>query len=303
MQIEALQVFCDVARLKSFSKSAETHRVTQSTASQAVHQLEARLGVELIDRSHRPFRLTREGKAFYEGCREILERYHDLESKVRQIREEQQTTLRVASIYSAGLRHMREYIQRFGERYPATRVQLEFLHPDRVYQVVVEEEADLGIVSYPQARREITVVPWREEEMALALPPSHRLAGLKEARLSEIGDENFVHFDRGLVVRREIDRFLKAHGIEVNVVLEFDNIEAIKRAVEVGSGISILPLPTFERELAAGTMAIAHLGSLSFRRPLALIHRRGRRMPEGLQHFIEMLLAEKMASSPLLVAS
>ncbi len=293
MQIESLKVFCDVVRFRSFSRGARENRVTQSCASQTVHQLEQRLGAALIDRFHRPWKLTPAGKAFYEGCRELMERFAEMENRIRGFQSESSALVKVAAIYSAGLGPMNRHVRKFSEAHPRARIQIEYLHPDRVYEKVLEGEADLGIVSFPKAGRRFTVTPWRYERMVVALPPGHPLARAREIDLSRIGGEKFVGLDRELVIRREIDRFLRRRGIAVEVVQEFDNIEAVKRAVEVNSGISILPRVTLDREVQMGTLRAVPFSGKPLVRPLGLLRRRGGPPGANAALFIRLLLQEK----------
>ncbi len=286
MHLQALKIFCDVVRLHSFSRGASENRVTQSSASQTIHQLERRLGVTLVDRSRRPWRLTTEGKVFFDGSVDLLDRAARLEQEIRRFHAEVNAVVRVAAIYSVGLGPMNENIQQFMADHPGTRIQIEYLHPDRVIERVLEETADLGIVSFPQARRELAVIPWREEAMALVCPPTHRLAKARAAAPAVIRGETFVAFDRGLLIRRQVDRFLKRHDVSVHVSIEFDNVEAIKRAVEVGSGISILPRPTLDREVALGTLRAVPFTGPRFVRPLGILHRRGKRFSPRAEQFI-----------------
>lgn len=292
MQIEALKVFSDVARFRSFSKSAEANGVTQSNASQTVHALETRLGAPLIDRSHRPWKLTEAGEAFYHGCRDILHRLEALEAKVRGLPLAQAAEVRVASIYSAGLRHMKQYAQTFERVYKPGRVHLEYHRPEDVYAAVASGAADVGIVSFPRAQRDLTVIPWRQEPMVAALPPDHPLAGTKSLDVKALKGSTFVAFDRGLGIRAEVDRFLKKHGVTVDTTLEFDNIEAIKRAVEIGSGVSLLPRPTLDNEVRAGTLVAVPLKPASFVRPLAILRRKGPLSPP-VDRFIDLLETQK----------
>lgn len=293
MQIEALKTFCDIVRLRSFSRGAKENGVTQSAASLTVHQLEERLGVGLIDRSQRPWKLTEEGKAFYEGCRQVVERYFETEAKVKNLHGEIGSVVRIASIYSVGLGPMNDYVKRFTESHPGTRVEVDYLHPNRVYDAVLAGDADFGIVSFPQARRDLTIVPWCTEDMAIACPPNHRFAKQPEIKLKQIADEKFVAFEPELSIRREIDRFFKKNGVEVEPVLEFDNIEAIKNAVEVGSGISLLPTPTFEREVKTGTLKAIAFSPNGFHRPLGFIHRKGKKLHHNATLFLDLLKKEK----------
>jgi DNA-binding transcriptional LysR family regulator len=289
MQIDTLKVFCDVVRLRSFSRGAEANGVLQATASLTVQRLEKHLGVTLIDRSCRPWGLTREGRIFHEGCREILERYYELANTVRGNQMAADTVVRVAAIYSVNLRDMSRCVRRFNELRPQARVELEYLHPSRVCERVLNDEVDLGIISFPQGRRDLTVIPWRNELMVVACHPQHRLAGERKIAVQQLAGEPFVGFDADLVIRKKIDGFLREHGVEVKVVLTFDNIEAVKRAVEVGSGVAILPRPTLEHELQAGTLAAVPFSTQSFVRPLGIVYRRGRRLYPNTEAFIGLL--------------
>jgi len=293
MQIEALKIFCDVVRLRSFSQGAEANGVLQSAASQAVGGLERQLGATLLDRSHRPFVLTRQGKLFYDGCREILCQYADLEANVRTEQANGNAIVRVAAIYSVGLGDMSRYIQRFSQSHPAVRVQVEYLHPDRVQERVLEDAVDFGIVSFPKRHKELTIIPWRTEPMVVACAPGHRLSRASRVCLADLAGEKFVAFDRGLTIRQQMDRLLKRHRVRVEVAMEFDNIEAIKRAVEVGAGIAILPEPTLAREAALHTLAAIPLADAEIARPLGIIHRRGKKFGANLQPFLELLRSQK----------
>jgi len=287
MQFEALKVFCDIARFRSFSQAAAANDLTQPAASQIVNQLEKRLGVRLVDRSTRPLQLTPEGQTYYEGCRTLVEQYLEIESVVRRKEPEILTTVQVAAIYSVGLRDMNQYTERFNEN-AAERVQIEYTHPDRVYERVQAGAADVGLISFPKKSRDLTVIPWREEEMVITCAPGHHLAHNGPVKLKQLANEPFVGFERGLTIRRQIDRFLKDHGVALDVAMEFDNIENIKHAVEV-SGVTLLPLPTVQREIAAGNLAAVRLADARMVRPLAIIHRRSPRPTPAAQRFIDLL--------------
>lgn len=295
MQLRSLKIFCDVVRQRSFSRAAEDNSISQSGASQTVHQLEQRLGVKLIDRSKRPFVLTPEGEVYYEGCRGLVERYFALEDKVRTLHREVAGRVRVASIYSVGLHHMNRSIQAFMSQHPKANVRLEYLHPNRVYESIESDKADLGLVSYPRSSRTISALAWRSEPMALVCSPDHRLARQRMIELESLAGESMVGFDDGLTIRHEIDRVLNLRHVEVRVVMEFDNIETIKRAIEIGTGVGLLPLPTVAREVEVGTLVAIPLSGGELVRPLGIICRRGKELNSTAKRFIEVLQAENRA--------
>jgi DNA-binding transcriptional LysR family regulator len=297
MQLKSLKVFCDVVGWRSFSRAAEENGISQSGASQVVHQLERRLGVKLIDRSKRPFVLTPEGETYYEGCRKLVQRYDALEEQVRTLHEEVSGRVRVVSIYSVGLHHMSRYLQKFLSQYPKANVRLEYQHPHRVYEAVEKDHADLGLVSYPRASRTIEAIGWREEPMVLVCAPGHRLASRDRVALEDLAGENVIGFDSDLTIRREIDRVLQLHHAEVTVTMEFDNIETIKRAIEIDAGVALLPEPTVLREVEAGTLAMVPLATDELVRPLGIIHRRGKQLSGTARRFIELLQSESLGET------
>src|SRR5436190_3522200 len=167
MHLRFVEIFCDVAQRRSFSKGAQAQDVSQSSASQAVNLLEKRLGALLIDRSKRPLELTPAGQIYFDGCRELLERYRAIEDQVQQVQDKVVGPVRVAAIYSVGLMQMESYIKRFEELYPEAQLRLEYLHPDQVYAQVLNDEADLGLVSFPRHGGEIAAISWQNQPMLL----------------------------------------------------------------------------------------------------------------------------------------
>ena len=301
MHLEALSIFCDVVRHQSFSRGAMANSVSQSAASQAVRQIEKRLGAQLIDRSKRPWQLTPEGRLFFKGCQEIVERYHELEDAVQRRQHPSGYTVRLASIYSVRLHDLSQYVDQFRAQVPGAGVDLEYMHPNQIYERVLNDQADLGLISFANPGRELTAIPWLNQTMVVACLPSHRFASLAPAggtaslHPRELAGEAFVTFDRGLPVRRELDRFLRQREVDVRVVAEFDNIENIKQAVEDGDGVAILPEPTVRREAQRKTLVKVPIrpvdGEPPFVRPLSIIHRRKRRLNPAVTELIALLKA------------
>jgi DNA-binding transcriptional LysR family regulator len=290
MNVEMLKLYCDIVRLHSFSQGAAANQISQSAASQAIHQLEAEFNTHLIDRSKRPFMVTSEGRIFYEGCQELLQGFDRLRAQIASSRTQMAGSVRVAAIYSVGIHIMSDHMQRFMSLYPQVKVRLEYLHPHRVVEAVLSDEADLGILSYPPTNRSLTVIPWRTESMVFVCHPTHRLARRKVIAPADLHGENFVAFDADLQIRKAIDRCLRQHAAKVNVVMEFDNIETIKQAIGIGAGVGILPKPTILKELGNRTLAAVPLSMAELVRPLGIIHRRGKLFTPTITRFLELLL-------------
>ncbi len=297
MNIESMRIFCDVVRYQSFSRGAAASNVSQSAATQCVHRVEQHFGVQLIDRTKRPFVLTPEGQACYEGFRQVLEIYDATEARVKALRMEISGLVRVAAIYSVGLHHMSRCMKEFMQLYPKAKVRLEYLHPAKVLEAVLDAEVDLGIISYPHPTPELAVIPWRSERMVVVCHPKHPLARRKSVTLEDIRGEDFVGFDRELSIRKQIDKHLRQRSVHVRVVMEFDNIETIKQAVQIGAGVSILPEPTVSSEHRNGSLAVVRLESPEIRRPLGIIHRQRKVFTPTMIKFIELLKERKESSA------
>ena len=159
MKLEALEAFCEVVRLKSFSRGAASVGISQSAASQLVAGLEEQLGFRLIDRKRRPLVPTIEGELYYEGCRDMLQLHRRVLDEISRQRHGLASTVRVAAIYSAGLHTLSRYIPEFMARNSSASVRLEYFHPKRVYDLVLDGEADIGVISYPRSHRDLRVIP------------------------------------------------------------------------------------------------------------------------------------------------
>ncbi len=296
MYLKDVEIFCEVASRCSFSKAAEAHNMSQSSASHAVNALERRLGKQLIDRSKRPLELTPAGRIYYEGCREMLRAFRAVEDRVQGLEIRVSGVVRVAAIYSVGLLQMDVLIRRFEEAFPDVEVRVEYRHPDEVYEAVRSGEAHLGLVSFPRDGGDFASVSWQEQEMVVVVPPTHRFAAMDSLRAADLDGEDFVTFDTGLAVRRQIDRWLRAAGVSVNVSHAFDNIENAKRAVEVGAGIALLPRPTLARELELGSLVAIALADARWTRPMGIVQRRHKKLSAAAKSFVELLRSE--AGSP-----
>jgi DNA-binding transcriptional LysR family regulator len=299
MQLESLKLYCDVVRLHSFSRAADANYVSQSAASQAIQQIEDHLTVKLIDRTKRPFVVTPEGQTFYTACRQLLDGWEKAKADLGAVKAKVDGTVRVAAIYSTGLHDLSRHQQRFMSLYPEARVELELLHPHKVVEAVVADEADVGIMSYPPANRALTVVPLRQEPMAFVCHPSHPLARRRIVPPAQLNGEPFVAFDRELEIRRAIDRALRQHNVKVDIRMEFDNIETIKQAIMIRAGVSILPRHTVQMEANVRTLAVVPLGIANLVRPVGIIHRRQKPLTPTANHFVQFLLKDASASTGL----
>ncbi len=297
MQLRNLQVFCDVAKLNSFSKAAEDNKMTQSGVSQAVQQLEEYLQVKLIDRRKRPFQLTAEGRLFLPGCMQIIRRLDSLTEEVRAVGKEMAGRAAIASIYSVGLSYLPKLKSKLSREHAKAEVRFQFGHPDEVYRLVDQGIVDFGLVSYPQSSSSVSAFSWRSEPMVLAADPEHPLAQSDEVSTRDLSSTALVAFAANLRIRHEIDRYLRSLGVTMQIAAEFDNIDSVKHGMAVHDAIAFLPRPTVEEELLDGSLVALPCPWLQLSRPLGIIQRREGTIGRTARGIMEMILADGSTNS------
>ncbi len=297
MHIETLKVFCDIIESGSFSYAASQNFVTQSAVSQQVRSLEDKYDCRLIERGRAGVKPTAAGQLLYNSSKEIVRRFLELENKLHEIGSVVGGSIRVGTVYSVGLHELPPYLTEFLRTYPAVNVHLEYLRANKIYEDLIEGKIDLGVVAYPAKRSQIVTVNFRHDELVLVVPPDNALAKLNKVHFSQLDGHRFVGYERDIPTRKAADRILHEHGVRPVYSMEFDNIETIKRAVEIGLGIAIVPRLTAELETARGTLKMLEFQEGTFTRPLAIIYKRGRELSPAVRKFIDVLTASPPANS------
>ena len=294
MHSETLKVFCDVVETGSFSLAASHNFITQSAVSQQLRALEAKYHCKLLERSRGGATPTQQGTILYRTSREIIDRYYDLEAELQHSCSVVGGHLRIAIVYSVGLHELPVYLKEYLRTYPDVNIHVEYSRPNKIYENVIGQQIDLGIVAYPQKHPQIAVISIREDQLILACPPAHALASLKHIPVSKLEGETLIGYERDIATRKATDQMLRAHHTNVRYGAEFDNIETIKRAVEIGQGVAIVPLPTVRHEVEHGTIKVVRLSDETPLRPLGIIHKRGRQLSPAAIKFIEILKREDL---------
>jgi DNA-binding transcriptional LysR family regulator len=289
MQVESFKVFRDLVDTQSFSKAAQLNFITQSAVSQQVRAMEERFGIPLIERSSKKFALTREGQLLYDTGRQIVILYEGLHHQFAEFRNIVSGTIRVATVYSIGLHELPPYLKVFLREFPKVQVHIEYRRSNQVYDDIVQGITDLGLVAFPHARKNIKVEPFREDKLVLICAPTHAFCTKSTIKLAELAKAKFVGFEPDIPTRKAIDKIFREADLEVKPVMEFDNIETVKRAVEIDAGVSIVPRATVEQELRNGTLKAVEISGGTYVRPLGIIYRHGRILSPALKRFLELL--------------
>ena len=293
MDIESLKIFCDVITLKGFTQAAAANSITQSAVSQRLKVLEKKLGFILIERRGNELFLTKAGEVAYQGARRILADLRELEDQLKEISGQVGGSVKVATIYSVGLYELNPSVKRFLKNHPDIDVQIEYSQANKIYQDVVNGSVDLGIVAYPANKPQIRSIPILQDELVLICSPDHPLSISESVSLKKLASQSFVTFQQDTPTRKALDDILKKNGVAVIIKAEFENIELIKRAVEIGLGISIVPSMTVKSEVQAGFLRAISFAEGPFTRPIAVLYRRGRSLPPAVSKFIAVLTEEE----------
>jgi DNA-binding transcriptional LysR family regulator len=289
MHIESLKVFCDLIDTRSFSKAAAKNFISQSAVSQQVRALEDRFNRKLVERSRGgAMSPTAAGMTFYQGCREIMDRFNSLNEEMKGLGNIISGQVRVGTIYSVGIHELSPVLKRFIKSYPQVNVHIEYSRPNKVYEDVINHVIDIGIVAYPTPRPQIEIIPFGNDPLVLVCSPEHELARKKRIDITGLDGQRFIGFERDIPTRKAVDKILRDRGVSVQYVMELDNIETVKQSVEADLGLTIVPRATVQNEVRAGTLCAVNFTE-SFARPIGIIHRKGKIFSSAARKFIEML--------------
>ena len=289
MQIESLKLFCDLAETTSFTKAAKINGVTQSAVSQQISSLETKFEAVLIERSKKKFTLTKEGNTLYKYSKQIIQTYDELRHKIQEIQNVVTGTIKVVTIYSIGLHELPPYLKKFLKKHPTVNVSVEYRRATQLYEDIVTGMADIGLVAYPQRDPRLQVTSLAEDMLVLICHPDHPLAQQPKVKLSEIASHKFIAFEPDIPTRRAIDKILRDRNVEVDHAMEFDNIETVKRAVEIDAGISIVPRSPVAQEVAKKSIAMVEIEDEQFYRPLAAVHKKSKVLSPAMKEFLALL--------------
>ncbi len=291
MHIETLKVFCDLVEMQSFSLAAERNFVTQSAVSQQIRTLEDKFKRRLLERvrGRREVRLTPSGEVFYRECKNVLESYDQLNESMSGLVGKISGTVKVATVYSVGLHELPPKVREFMTKFPAAKIDLEYSRTTRVVRDVLNGTVELGVVAFPEQKRGLTIVPMASDRLVLICPPDHEFAERTQIKVKEIQGRDFVLFERDIPTRKATDKILKSYGVDIHKVAEFDNIETIKRSVEVGFGLAIVPHPSVMDEEKNNQLAVIELAEKDWIRPVGVVYRTDRTLSIAAKKFVQLL--------------
>lgn len=294
MHIENFKIFSDLVESESFSRAAKLNGITQSAVSQQLRAMEKHFNILIVDRSQKQFRLTREGQKLFTSAKEILYLYDKLSSELQEMKKIISGTIHISTVYSIGLHELPPYVKVFLKKYPEVNIRVEYRRANMVYEDILTNSIDLGLIAYPQKHKQLEILPFHDDILVLVVSPEHSLAKTKAVDIHELTGQKFIGFEPDIPTRKATDQIFKESDFEAETVMEFDNVETVKRAVEINAGIAILPQTTVVREEAQGLLKVIKFKNKTYKRPLALIHRKGRVLTPAMKKLIDLLTSKDL---------
>jgi DNA-binding transcriptional LysR family regulator len=292
MELDQLKLFTDLVREQSFTRVAEKNFLTQPAVSLRIRNLEEELGTRLLERTTRKVLVTEEGRILYDYARDILSKAEEVKAVLMERQDKVVGSVRLATVHSIGLHELPAYLKVYISRYPQVVLHIDYHTGDVVHRMVQEGDVDLGIVAYPEPKANLVTLPFLEDEMVAICNEAHPFSSRDSIRLSDLNEQPFIAFDEGIPTRKAIDAVLARRHIRVNIKMQCDNIEILKKMVEVGLGVSLAPRFSVRAEVQQGVLFCLPISDYSFKRPLAMIHRRGKALSRPMQAFVDLLTRE-----------
>lgn len=292
MEFDQLRLFVDLVREQSFTKVAERNYITQPAVSLSIQKLEDELGTKLLERTTRKVLVTEEGRILYDYAREILEKAREAKAVLQERHDRMVGTIRLSTVLSVGLHELPASLKEYIRRFPEVNIQVDYRPSDQVYHAVGDGDVDLGMVAYPEERSGIVTTPFFEDELVLICNRDHPLGSAAQVRLKDLDGVRFVGFQAEIPTRKAIDALMRREGVRVDVRMECDNIEILKRMVEVGLGVSLVPHLAIREETRTGVLREIRLADHCLKRPVAIIHRKGKMLTRPQRAFVELMTRE-----------
>ena len=287
MQVETFKLFSDLVETGSFSIAAERNGITQSAVSQRIKALEDYYDVLLIERGRKNFAVTGEGDVFLKTAQDIIVLHDGLRTSLHELRDRVDGELKVSTVYSIGFHELPPLLDAYRKRFPHVEPILQYRRANQVYGDVLTSNADLGLVAYPQSRKGVAVdIVWKEK-LVIICPPAHELEKQKSITLKELNRQRFISFEPDLPTRQAFDAMLK--GVKVKEMMEFNNVDAVKRGVLSENAISIVPQDSVSTEVQSGELCQIDIAENNVWRPIGIIRRRTKAITPAMREFIKHL--------------
>lgn len=288
MDVRDLEVFLSVARHLNFTRAGEEVHLSQPSVSVRIRQLEEELGVKLFEQLGKKVALTEAGRQLEPHARRVVAALDDARHVIEEIQGLERGVLRIGASTTPGIYLVPKLLARFKSRHPKIEVRLEIKDTRQVEEGLIRNDYDFGFVGGHLIGNEVMILPWLTDEVVLIAPPDHPLTQRKQVQLKDLAMQQFIFRESGSATRVATNKNLRALNLQLETVMEMNNPEAVKQAVQARLGIAFLSRFAVETELKAGILVVVKAKGLSIRRELKIAYRKDKHLSRAALAFIEV---------------
>lgn len=288
MDVRDLQIFLSVAKHLNYTRAAEEVNLSQPSVSVRMRQLEQDLGSKLFEQLGKRVALTEAGKLLVPYAGRVMAAMDDARYAMGELQGLERGSLRIGASTTPGMYLIPRTIAHFKQRCPKIEIHLAVKDTRQIEEGVIRNEFDFGFVGGHLAGDEVDVVPWMTDQLVLVIPPNHLLARKKVIKVADLRKERFIVREPGSATRAAILNHLQKSDLEVETVMEMENPESVKKAVQSGLGIAFISSFAVETELKAKSLVAVCVKGLEISRELKIVYRKDKHLGRAAQTFIEM---------------
>jgi DNA-binding transcriptional LysR family regulator len=287
MDINQLEVLATVAREKSFSRAAEVLHRTQPAISQAIRRLEQDVGERLFDRSSKDGTLTFAGEVLLDHARQMLNLRHAAVNAIREMRDLQYGKITI-SANEHTVFYLLPVIEEFRKLHPLIKIEVQRGVASRIPKEITAREVELGVISFEPSDESLVSIPVLTDELTLIVGVKHPLASKQTVSVKDLGAETFIAHNAPSPYRQKVLETFDKHKTKLNIAIELPSLEAIKRLVEEGVGVALVPKLTAQSETACGKLVGIAVKEMKLERKLNIVYRRNSELSYAAQAFLKI---------------
>ena len=288
MDVRGLQVFLSVAKHLNFTRAGEEVHLSQPSVSVRIRQLERDLGSKLFEQLGKRIALTEAGQLLLPYALRVMAAMDDALHAIDELKGLERGSLRIGASTTPGMYLIPRTIAQFKQQYPKIDVHLAVKDTRQIEEGVIRNEFDFGFVGGHLAGDEVDVVTWIIDHLVLVVPSNHHLARKKSVKVADLRKERFILREPGSATRAAVVNHLQKSDLKVETIMEMENPESVKKAVQSGLGIAFISKFAVETELKAKTLVAVRVKGLDINRELKIVYRKDKHLGRAAQTFIEM---------------
>jgi LysR family transcriptional regulator, transcriptional activator of the cysJI operon len=288
MDVRDLQVFLSVSKHLNYTRAGEEINLSQPSVSVRIHQLESELRVKLFEQLGKKVVLTDAGQLLVPYANRVIAAIDDAHHAIDELQGLERGSLRIGASTTPGMYLVPQVVARFKRSHPKIDIHLRIKDTREVEDGVLNNEFDFGFVGGHLAAAEVSAHAWLTDELLLVVSPDHRLGNKKTVRKQDLEGESFIVRESGSATRATIVTQLQQANFELETVIEMENPESIKKAVQSGLGIAFISKFAIATELKAKTLTAIRVRDLTINRELKIVHRKDKHLSRAAVAFIEM---------------